>query len=267
MSENEMEQQRPLLHEEVEAGVGLITMNRPEKLNALDLSMVGAFEELFAQLEKDEKIRVVVLTGAGRGFCSGADLSQVMSQAAKEVLSSAEIFLQKIQNRYGDLVLGLRRIPQPVIAAVNGPAAGGGFALALAADVRIAAPEAFFVASFINLGLSGGEMGTSYLLPRAVGLSRASEILMSGRRVSAEEAERMGLVNKLEPRERVVESALELARVMLQKSPGGLALTKRVIERSLASPSLESAVELENRNQTVLAVSTEFFKQASAFAK
>jgi len=133
--------------------------------------------------------------------------------------------------------------------------------------VRIAAPEAFFVASFINLGLSGGEMGTSYLLPRLVGLSRASEILMSGRRVPAEEAERMGLVNKLEPRERIVESALELARVMLQKSPGGLALTKRVIERNLAAPSLVSAVELENRNQTVLAVSSEFFKQASAFAK
>ena len=199
--------------------------------------------------------------------CAGADLSQLMLDAAKEILSSAEVFLEKIQNRYGDLVLALRRIPQPVIAAVNGPAAGGGFALALGADVRIAVPEAFFVASFINIGLSGGEMGTSYLLPRVVGLSRASEILMTGRRVPAEEAESMGLVNSVQPRERIVESALELARMMLQKSPGGLALTKRVIERNLAAPSLESAVELENRNQTVLAVSTEFFKQASAFAK
>jgi enoyl-CoA hydratase len=262
-----MKRQQPLLFEEVEPGIGLVTMNRPERLNALDFSMIDAFDELFLRLEKDEKTRVVVLTGAGRGFCSGADLSEAASGSVSEMLSSAELFLGKIQKRYGDLVLGLRRIPQPVIAAVNGPAAGGGFALALAADVRLAVPEAFFIASFINIGLSGGEMGTSFLLPRAVGLSRASEILMSGRRVPAEEAERIGLVNRLEPRERLVDAALELARMMLQKTPGGLALTKRVIERSLTAPSLEWAVDLENRNQTVLAVSSEFLKQIIAFGK
>jgi enoyl-CoA hydratase/carnithine racemase len=154
-----------------------------------------------------------------------------------------------------------------VIAAVNGPAAGGGLALALASDVRLASPEAYFVASFINVGLSAGELGTSYLLPRLVGLSRAAEILYTGRKVHAEEAERIGLVSRVLSRETLAGEALALAGTMLGKSPGGLQLTKRVLDRNLGAASLEAAVELENRNQTMLVFSGDFFRLVQAFAK
>jgi enoyl-CoA hydratase len=209
----------------------------------------------------------VVLTGADRGFCSGADLIDAAANADHEIFSSAELFLRKAQERFSNLVAGLRQIPQPIISAVNGPAAGGGFALALASDVRMAAPEAYFVPSFINIGLSAGEMGTSYLLPRAVGLSRASEILYSGRKVGAEEAERIGLVSKVVPQANLLGEAMSLAKTMLQKSPGGLFLTKRVLDANAGASSLAAAIELENRNQTILAVSSEFFKRVKAFAQ
>jgi enoyl-CoA hydratase len=267
MSDKELNEIGPLKMEQPSAGVALITMNRPERLNAINLEMIEAFEEVFRRLDQSDDIRVVILTGAGRGFCSGADLLEAASNTDHEYLASADTYLRKIQERYGSLILGLRRIPQPVIAAVNGPAAGGGFALAMAADIRLAAPEAFFVASFINIGLSAGEMGSSYLLPRLVGLSRASEILFTGRRVSADEAERIGLVSKALPKEDLVREALDIAQVMLQKTPGGLRLTKSVLEETASATSLRAAMELENRNQTILVVSSEFFKRVTAFAK
>ncbi|MCX5837627.1 MAG: enoyl-CoA hydratase-related protein, partial [Deltaproteobacteria bacterium] len=170
---------------EPEPGVGLLTLNRPERLNAVNPGMVKDFEALFVALAGDETIRVLILTGAGRGFCSGADLSDVTAYRETEAFADPESYLRLGQERYGRLVLGLRAIPQPVIAAVNGPAAGAGFCLALAADVRFVSPGAYFVASFINIGLSAGELGSSYLLPRLVGLSRAAEILYTGRNVHA----------------------------------------------------------------------------------
>lgn len=267
MSDEQDDSRGPLYFEEVEPGIGVATMNRPEKLNAINPAMIDAFEELYDRLTHHPSVRVLVLTGAGRGFCSGADLTAVVNPEAREVLSSAEGFLFKAQERFSNLVLGLRRLPQPVIAAVNGPAAGGGFALALGSDIRLAAPEAYFVASFINIGLSAGEMGSSYLLPRLVGMSRASEILFTGRKAPAEEAEKIGLVNRIVPNDRLMTEALDLARIMLGKSRGGLLFTKSALNQNAAAPSLEAAVELENRNQTILAVSSEFFKQVSAFGK
>jgi enoyl-CoA hydratase len=265
MNDTEVPRQLPINLEEIETGVLLVTMNRPDKLNAINFELIEAFESLFRELDDSESIRVIILTGAGRGFCSGADLFQVVENSNNETFRSAENHLRLVQKRYSNLCSGLRRIPQPVIAAVNGAASGGGFALALASDVRIATPEALFIASFINIGLSGGEMGSSYFLPRMVGMSRASEILLTGRRVLADEAERIGLVNRVVPREKLIPEALSIARAMLEKSPGGLRLTKRVIGINAGTASLEAALELEDRNQTLMATSRDFFERVGEF--
>ncbi len=139
--------------------------------------------------------------------------------------------------------------------------------MTMACDIRVACPEAYFVASFINIGLSGGELGSSYLLPRLVGLSHAADMLFTGRKISADEAEKTGLVNKVVPRENLLETALSYARMMVGKSVGGLKLTKRVLDENLHAPSLESAMNLENRNQTLMVFSGEFFKLIQAFGK
>jgi enoyl-CoA hydratase len=165
------------------------------------------------------------------------------------------------QQRLARLILGLRRIPQPVIAAVNGVAAGGGFCFALAADVRIAAHSARFVASFINIGLSAGEIGSTYLLPRLIGVSRAADILYTGREIGSDEAERIGLVSRRVPDGKVVEEALAMADVMLGKTPFGLRMTKEVLDLNVDAPSLEAALQLENRTQQ-LAVQSDGFRQA-----
>lgn len=258
---------KTLLFEEVEQHIGVVTMNRSDQLNAINLAMLEDFEELFHSLSQDDAIRVLVITGAGRGFSSGADLNDAVIHKDTDAFADPERFLKIVQERYASLILGMRQIPQPIISAVNGPAAGGGFAMVLASDIRVASPEAYFVASFINIGLSGGELGCSYFLPRLVGLSRASDILYTGRKVRADEAERMGLVSKVVPREVLMESALSYAKMMVGKSVGGLKLTKRVLEENLHASSLQSAVNLENRNQTVMVFSGEFFKLIRSFHK
>jgi len=256
-----------LLFEEAEPSIGVVTMNRPGQLNAMNIKMLEDYENLFQSLAEDDAIRVVIITGAGRGFSSGADLNDAMVHKDMDAFADPERFLKIVQERYAALVLGLRKIPQPVIAAVNGAAAGGGFSLALACDIRLASPEALFVASFINIGLSAGELGCSFFLPRLVGLSRAAEMLYTGRKVHAEEAEKMGLVSKVVPREALLDEALGYARTMVGKSVGGLKLTKRVLEENLHASSLQSAINLENRNQTVLVFSGEFFKLIQSFYK
>jgi len=253
--------------EEIEPQIGLVTLNRPDQLNAINVAMLDDFNALFAKLAKDDAIRVLIITGAGRGFCAGADLNDAVVHKDTTAFADPENFLRLVQERYAALILGLRRIPQPIIAAVNGAAAGGGFSMALACDIRVAAPEASFVASFANIGLSGGELGTSYLLPRLIGVARSSEILYTGRKVKAEEAERMGLVNRVVPREALIETALSYARPMIAKNVGALKLTKRVLDQNIDAPSLEAAVNLENRNQTLMVFSGEFFKLIQPFFK
>jgi len=248
-------------------GILVAALSRPEQLNAIDAAMIDDFDTLCRRLEKDDSVRVLVITGQGRGFCSGADLAAVGLHKDSGAFADPESFLRQVQERFGAITVKLRRITQPVIAAVNGPAAGGGFAIALAADIRIAAPEAYFVASFINIGLSAGELGVSFLLPRLVGLSRAAEILFTGRKLVAAEAERIGLVSRVVPQEQLMDSALELARVLLSKTIGGLKHTKKVLDANLTAPSLEAAIDLENRNQTMLVFSGEFFKLIEPFVK
>lgn len=254
--------------EEIEPGIGLLTLNRPETLNALSLKMLDDLYSLFDFLNTDLKIRVLIVTGAGRGYCSGADLRDegINSEEGLKAFGSASIHLEVIQKRYSGIIKEMRRIPQPIISAVNGAAAGGGMTMALASDVIIASHNGSFTPSFINIGLSGGELGTTYFLPKMVGSVRASEILMTGRTVSAEEAERIGMICRQVPENELMDSALEIARSMVDKTPLGLRLTKETIRQNLDAPSLENAIEMENRNQSILCTAPEFFEAVAKFA-
>jgi enoyl-CoA hydratase len=258
-----------IVFEEVEAGIGMLTLNRPQKLNAMNFEMLDELYDVFRRLDQQPDIRVLIVTGAGRGFCSGADLrdERLLNEEGINAFRSAPVHLELIQKRYCGIIKELRRIAQPVIAAVNGPAAGAGLSLALASDIVFASPDARFTPSFINIGLSGGELGTTYFLPRMVGIARASEILMTGRTVGAEEANRIGMLTRLVPAEALIETAKETARQMLEKSARGLRLTKETIRQNLDAPSLENAIELENRNQSMLCTAPEFFEAVAKFNK
>ncbi len=258
-----------LTFEEPEEGIGLITLNRPERLNAISMRMLDDLYALFADLKKRETIRVLLLAGAGKGFCSGADLKddKLSGEEGLKLFSSAAVHLEKIQKIYSGIIEVMYKQPQPIIAVVNGVAAGGGMCLALAADIILAGPGAKFIPSFINIGLSGGELGTTYFLPKAVGRAKAAEILMTGRAVGAEEADRIGLVSRLVDAETLMETAMQTARTLLGKSPLGLRLTKETLRQNQNAPTLESAIELENRNQSILCCSPDFFEAVMAFIK
>lgn len=240
-----------LLAQEEEPGIWRVTLNRPEKLNALHDELFDELDALCAVVERDPEVRVLVLTGAGRGFCAGADLATIRALPDDSVPG----FWGR-QAAGAAVIARLKNLPVPVVAAVNGPAAGGGLALALACDVRVAAPEARFNVAFVRLGLSGCDVGVSWLLPRVVGYGHASELMLTGRLVDADHAERIGLVNRVVPREELLDAALAIAREMAANSPFGLRLTKEGLQLGVDAPSLEAAIALENRNQ-VLASRTE----------
>jgi enoyl-CoA hydratase len=257
-----------LKFETPEAGIGVITLNRPERLNALNLNMLEDFFALFDHLNSNDEIRVIIITGEGRGFCSGADLrDERISREDANPFSNAADHLMKIQKVYARLIIEMRRLPQPIIAAVNGHAAGGGMCIALASDIAIATPAAAFTPSFVNIGLTAGELGTSYFLHRLVGLARASDILFTGRTVAAQEAERIGIVSRLVKENKLMDEAMAIAHAMLDKTPLGLRLTKETITQNLNAPSLEAAMELENRNQSILCLTPEFFEAVLKFGK
>jgi enoyl-CoA hydratase len=248
-----------LLLEEPEPGIAVLTLNRPDRLNALSWSLIDALHGALEELAHRGDVRAVVLTGAGRGFCSGLDLS------GDDALGGDATIQQALgrQERVGSLATALRGLPQPVIAAVNGPAAGGGLALALASDVRLCAPEARFNVAFVKIGLSGCDVGVSHLLPRIVGLGMASELMLTGRPVDGEEAARIGLVNRVVPNDDLLAAAVELAEAIAANSPFGVRMTKQVLHRNVDAPSLEAAIELENRTQ-VLATRTADLAEAVA---
>jgi len=254
--------------EEPQVGMGLITLNRPKRLNAINLDMLDELHTLFEVLKDREDVRVVMITGEGRGFCSGADLmDERINKEAATLFSSAAAHLMNVQKRYSRLIIEMRRLPQPIITAVNGPAAGGGMCIALASDIIIAGHGSAFTPSFINIGLSGGELGTTYFLPRLVGSARAADILLTGRTVGAVEAEKIGLVSRLVAPEELMDTAMEIAAGMLEKTPLGLRLTKETINQNQNASSFETAIELENRNQSLLCITPEFFKAVEDFSK
>lgn len=235
-------------------GVLVMRLNRPDRLNALNHALVEEIEVTCARLADEPETRVVVLTGAGRGFCSGLDVRDFGPGIPDSSASAGDRL--RFQERMAALPLMVRALPQAVIAAVNGPCVGGGFALCLAADVRLCSTAASFGNAAILLGLSGGEMGMSYHLPRIVGTSVAADWMLSGRSVSAEEADRRGLVSQLVEPDLLVARALELADRIADLSPLAVRMTKRALQVNTDAADLTSAMELENRNQ-VLAVATE----------
>jgi enoyl-CoA hydratase/carnithine racemase len=253
-----MSDEENLLLERPRDGVLLVTLHRPETLNALTFEMFDEITALCRDLEDDPTVRVVVLTGAGRGFCAGLDLRAV----AALLEMSPPAFLRG-QEKWTGAAIALHNLTIPVIAAVNGPAAGAGLSLALAGDFRIASTAAKFNAAFIRVGLTGGDMGSSWLLPRIVGLGIANELLLTGRFVLPDEAERIGLVNRVTEPDDLIPTALELADSITRNSPFGVRLTKQAVRANLGAATLELAAELENRNQA-LAASTQDMREALA---
>ncbi|MEO5725054.1 MAG: enoyl-CoA hydratase/isomerase family protein [Ilumatobacteraceae bacterium] len=240
----------------------VLELNRPESLNALDASLILRLHDELDRLQIDNDVRVVVITGAGRAFCAGADLGGQRFPVGFRGSPQREWF--EVQKRYSGVVLKLRRIPQPVIAAVNGPCAGGGFSIAMASDIRIVDPTAFFVAAQINIGQAVSEMGASYLLPRIVG-GRAAEILLTGRRVSSEEAERIGLASEITAAGQTRVRALEIAAVLAAKAPLSLRLSKEAFDTSAASGSLEQAIAAEDRSQVLCVLTDDLAEGQLAF--
>jgi enoyl-CoA hydratase len=228
-------------------GIAWLRLNRPERRNALDDAMVDALAGLLDAVDADDTCRVLILTGAGKGFCAGFDLSLVDRAPGEEAGETAA--WTRRQERFSALVARLRTIRQPVIAAVNGAASGAGFALALGADVRLAARSARFNAAFVRIGLSACDMGLSWLLPRAIGSSRAFELMLTGRFVDGAEAERIGLVSDTVDDASLPDRARALAEAIAQNSAFGVWMTKRGMWANLENPSLSSAIELENRTQ------------------
>ena len=236
------------------AGVVVLQLNRPERLNAINDVMVGELKETLAAVAADTSVNAVVMTGAGRGFCSGIDMRDFGPEIPEATAPAIDRL--RFQETMAALPQAIRDIPQPVIAAVNGPCVGAGLALCLAADIRICSTAATFGNAAILLGLSGAEMGMSYFLPRIVGASVAADWMLTGRIVSPEEADRRGLVSELVEPALLFERALEMASRIAELAPLGVQLTKRAVQVNTDATGLESALELENRNQ-VLSHATE----------
>ncbi len=247
--------------EEPRPHVKMIRLNRPERLNAMSFELVVPLYEALAQVGADNTCRVVILTGAGRAFCSGLDLEDAGLPPNIENLPMSRIAIRAMETM-SNIVPAMRAVPQPILAAIKGPAYGGGFCLSLGADIRIAGASATFRSSAINNGLSSTELGISYLLPRLIGASRASEILLSGREIDAAEAERIGLVSHTVPDEELLDRVLGLAEQICGYSAHGVAMTKKVLWSNLESGSLTQAIDLENRNQLLVRMTTDNLDEA-----
>lgn len=245
-------------------GVTRITLNRPERMNAMNAALIADLHHALAGIAADRACRVVVLTGAGRGFCAGLDLAGYGPLSGSEELDRVGATFAT-QTDIAALVPRLRALPQPVIAAVNGPAAGGGLALALASDIRIAGAAARFNVAFVRLGLSGCDIGVSWLLPRLIGASRAWELMLTGRLIDADEADRIGLVLRVTPDDELQTAALETASLIAANAPWGVRMTKEVMWSQLEVGSLQAGIDLENRTQVLSSMTNDMQEAVAAF--
>lgn len=244
--------------------VAVVTLNRPERMNAMAFDVMVPFRDRLAELGHDNDVRAIVVTGAGRGFCSGADHESAGTPPYVEGLTRPTYALRSME-MLEDITLTLRRLHQPVIAAVNGAAIGGGLCLALACDLRLASPGAYFRAAGINNGLTASELGLSYLLPRAIGSSRANEIMLTGRDVPADEAASIGLVSEVV--DDVVVRAVEIGQQIAAFSQPGVELTKRTLVAGLDASSLEGHMQAEGLGQLYLRILTDNFEEATRARK
>lgn len=246
-------------------GVDRVTLNRPDSLNALDPRLIDALNGYFGDLQRNRAVRVVVLKGAGANFCAGLDLKAAMTQRAGQREPPGVAASLDAQRRIADIVMLMRRCPQPIVALVRGAAAGGGFALALAADIRIAARSARMNCAFVKLGLGGCDIGTSYFLPRLVGVSVASELILTGRFIGAERALKLGLVSEVVDDDSLIAAAEPYVEAMMAASPVGLRLSKECLNMSVDAGSLEAAIAMEDRNQVLCSRSDDFNEGIRAF--
>ncbi|MBW2314238.1 MAG: enoyl-CoA hydratase [Deltaproteobacteria bacterium] len=251
----------PVRIEKPSPDVSVIVLDRPERMNSMAFELMVPLHDAFEEVGRDNESTCVILTGTGDGFCSGADTQESEPPPNIEGLTLTRI-ATRAMTILADLVPAMQRMPQPVICAINGAAIGGGFCLTLGADIRIASESAYFRAAGINNGLTATELGLSFLLPRAIGSSRAFEIMLSGRDISAREAADMGLVSKVVPDVDLMTEALALAKQINGWSTQGVALTKRMMWAGLETSSLRAAIELESHTQLFVRLTTKNFEEA-----
>jgi enoyl-CoA hydratase len=244
--------------------ITILRLNRPERMNALDENLIGVIYRSLSTIAEDATQRVVIITGVGNAFCAGLDIKASVRWREKPQSVVARFARQEL---FAGMIKRIRELKQPVIAAVNGPAAGAGLGLALAADIRIASPLARFMIASIRLGITAGECGISYFLPRLIGASRASEVMLTGRPIEAEEAAHIGLVSRLMPADELMSGAVEIAHAILANSPFGVTQTKKIMWTNLEAPSLDAALDLENRAQLVTLYSDDFAEATRAFVE
>ncbi len=245
---------------EVRDGIATLTLNRPDVLNALTFEIYAQLRDLFEALRADEAVKVVILTGAGEAFCSGGDVHAIIG-ALLERDQKAHLDFTRMT---GAVVQNMRQLDKPILAALNGMTAGAGAVLALAADLRVASERARFAFLFSKVGLTGADMGAGYLLPRVVGLGRASELLLLGDTIDAATAERYGLVNKVVPHEELLAATQEWARRLAQGPTQALAMTKRMLNNEL-NMDLASAIEAEAQAQALLLMGEDHRRFYEAF--
>ena len=246
---------------EVTGAVGVITFTRPDTLNSLTFEVYRELTALFAQLEHEKSVRSVVITGEGRGFCSGGDQHQIIAELFKRDMPG----LVEFTRMTCDLIRNIRALRKPVIAALNGTAAGAGAVIALAADLRVASEKSKIAFLFVKVGLAGADMGAAYLLPKVVGLSRATELLYLGDVIDAQTAERYGLFNRVVPHEKVLDEAMALATRLAEGPTFALGMTKELLNGEL-NMDLAGALDNEARAQAVCMQTKDFREAYDAFS-
>lgn len=248
---------------ETRGQIEIATLNRPEALNALDPEMTQALNDYFGGLADRPEVRVVLLRGAGRGFCAGLDIKA----ARRDSDDTPVLRTLKTQTAIGNIYRKMRACPQPIIALAHGAACGGGLSLLLASDVRIGAPSLRMNAAYIKIGLGGCDMASSYFLPRLVGASLAAEMILTGRFIGAERALSSGLVSELVAEDALLDAGLALADEMLLTAPWGLRLSKQALGLAIDAPSLEAAMAVEDRQQVILAATEDHREAMGAFVE
>lgn len=247
---------------EAHGQIGIVTLNRPETLNAISPAMADELVDYFTARLNDFATRVIILRSEGRAFCAGAELGSAAFAATGPGRAQRQM---EMQRRYSNLPRLMRACPQPIIALVQGAACGAGFSLALAADVRVATPETKMNAAYLRVGLGGCDMGSGYLLPRLVGLSIASELLLTGRFITAERCKATGLVSEIVSAADLLATGFALADEMLKASPMGLRMTKETLNLAVDAPNLDAALTLEDRQQVILIETADHQEAVAAF--
>src|ERR1051325_4685246 len=251
---------KSFLYEASPTGVATITLNRPERLNALTFEVYRELTDTFAELRADRDVRVVVITGAGKAFCSGGDVHDIIGELFKRDMEG----LLEFTRMTCELVRNIRALRRPVIASLNGTTAGAGACIALASDIRIASEEARIAFLFVKVGLSGADMGAAYLLPRVVGLSKATELLYTGDFISAREAERIGLYNQVVPDEQLAATTRDFAERLAQGPAFAIGKTRELLDRE-ADMNLEAALETEAQAQAICMQHPDYREAYEAF--